>query len=69
MTVRSVQKRGDNRDRRNVAVDGEGLVVALVGQTNVELRFSPDSDITVDGREHALSRVVSLWTSVTPSGS
>jgi len=40
----------DHTHRRNVAVEGDGLVVAFMGGTNVELRFSPDAVVDVDGR-------------------
>jgi hypothetical protein len=40
-----------------VAVEGDGLVVACMGETRVELRFSPAAVVDVDGRAHAVSRV------------
>ena len=38
-------------------LEDDGLVVAFMGGTNVELRFSPDAVVDVDGREHTVSRV------------
>jgi hypothetical protein len=38
-------------------VDGDRLLVAFLGQTNIDLRFAPDAVVDVDGREQAVSRV------------
>ena len=52
----SVGKRVVGAHTQNVAVDGDGLVVACMGRTTVELRFSPAAVVDVDGREHVVSR-------------
>src|SRR5215212_11432375 len=56
-SLASVGKRVVGAHKRNVAVDGDGLVVACMGETKVELRFSPAAVVDVDGREHPVSRV------------
>jgi hypothetical protein len=53
----SVRRIVVNGHRKNVAVEGDGLVVACMGETRVELRFSPAAVVDVDGRAHAVSRV------------
>ena len=59
-SLASVGRNVDNTHKRNVAVDGDVLTVAFMGGTSVELRFSPDAVVEVDGREHAVSRVCFL---------
>jgi hypothetical protein len=56
----SVTRNVDNTHKKNVAVVGDGLAVAFMGGTNVELRFVPEAVIEVDGRERAVSRVCFL---------
>lgn len=56
-SLTSVARNVDNTHKRNVSVEGDGLTVAFMGGTNVELRFSPDAVVEVDGRERAVSRV------------
>ena len=46
-----------NGHKQNLALDGDGLVVACMGETNVELQFSPPALVDVDGRVRSLSRV------------
>jgi hypothetical protein len=53
----AVRKHVDNAHEKNVALDDAGLVVAFMGGTNVELRFSPDAVATLDSRGRAVSRV------------
>jgi hypothetical protein len=53
----SVHRRVETAHENNVTVDGDHLLVAFLGQTNVDLRFAPDAVVDVEGREHAVSRV------------
>jgi hypothetical protein len=61
-SLASVGRNADNTHKKNVAVDGDLLTVAFMGGTDVDLRFSPDAVVEVDGREHAVSRVRFLVT-------
>jgi hypothetical protein len=56
-SLASVARNVDNTHTRNVALAGDGLVVSFMGGTNVELRFSPDALVELDGQEHPVSRV------------
>jgi hypothetical protein len=53
----SVARNVENAHRKNVALAEDGLAVSYMGGTNVELRFSPDTVVELDGQEHAVSRV------------
>jgi hypothetical protein len=46
-----------NAHKEKLALDGDTLVVACMGGTNVELQFSPPAPVDVDGRVRSLSRV------------
>ncbi len=53
----SVARNVDNGHKKNVALADDGLVVSFMGGTNVEVRFSPDAVVELDGKQHAVSRV------------
>jgi hypothetical protein len=56
----SVRTHVDDAHQHNVALDGDSLVVAFMGGTNVELRFSPEAVVDLDDRACAVSRVCFL---------
>jgi len=42
---------------RNLVIEGDRLVAAVMGDTNVELRFDPAVDVEVAGRVRPLARI------------
>lgn len=42
---------------RNLVRGDDGLVLAVMGDTNVDLRFDPAVDVQVDGRPHPSTRI------------
>jgi hypothetical protein len=42
---------------RNLVRDDDGLVLAVMGDTNVDLRFDPPVDVQVDGPPHPSTRI------------
>jgi hypothetical protein len=51
----AVRRVVDAAHRRTVAVEGDRLAVAVLGETDVELRFDPP--VRVDGQDSAVTRV------------
>jgi hypothetical protein len=56
-SLASVRTNVVNGHKQNLALDGDGLVVACMGETNVELQFFPSALVDVDGGVRSLSRV------------
>jgi hypothetical protein len=43
--------------KRNLELDGDSMAMSVMGDTNVELRFSPPVEVDVAGRIHAIARI------------
>jgi hypothetical protein len=56
-TLTSVRKHVTGEHKRTVEVDREGLAVSFMGETHVELRFSPPAEADVDGRTTTVTTV------------
>ncbi|TFV79083.1 hypothetical protein E4P40_18410 [Blastococcus sp. CT_GayMR20] len=56
-TLTAVRKHVTGEHKRTVEVGGDGLAVSFMGETHVELRFSPPAEAEIDGRTTTVTTV------------
>jgi hypothetical protein len=56
-SLRSATRSVDPAHRRNLSVDGDRLALSFMGETNVELRFSPGAPVDAADRVHPVAQV------------
>jgi hypothetical protein len=55
--VAAVRREVASGHKRNVVLEEDGLVLGVMGDTNVDLRFDPAVEVDVAGRRQALTRI------------
>ena len=59
-SLRAAQTAVETGHQRNLVLADDRLTLAVMGDSNVELRFDPPVEVTVKGRAHRLARI-SFW--------